>query len=97
HYDIGLYVGTKAWGSHWDVGSGATMRDNTTGALSINAATGIVVDGMTSATVTGNTLTTYLQSLTCLMVNIVAHTSGHASGTIQTPYSHSSADGCIGH
>ena len=97
HYHIALSVGTLAWFPGGQLGTGAEMKDNTTGILSLNANVGIGVDGMLNATVTGNSLNTNLQSVSsCYLAHIVADISGaHASGTIQGPYVDTGLHGCI--
>lgn len=100
HYDIGLAVGTRPWfGNSTDIGTGAKMINNTSGASKINVNTGIAVSGMLNATVTGNTLdVTLLNVSSCPTAAIVAALSaGWASGTIQGPFANADISACVFH
>jgi len=96
----GIAVGTRAWyGTRAYNGSGASVRANGSGVAGLWARDGIVVSGMLSATVSGNTLAPTLVSgvSQCTGAAIGADVSGrYASGTIQTPYSDSPFSDCIG-
>lgn len=99
HYDIALYVGTRAWfGTQSAAGLGASATNNSTGTQSIWANTGIGVSGMYETTVQGNAFTTYLIDVSaCPTVHVGASVSaGYASGNIQ-PYTDVLIEGCIGH
>lgn len=99
HYDVALSVGTRPWfGNTTNRAFGASMINNTSGISKINVDTGIAVSGMTSATVTGNTLdTTHVNSSSCPGVDVaVALTAGWGSGTIQT-YVDTDVNRCVFH
>lgn len=99
HYDIALSVGTRAWFGHTsDIGTGASVSDNTTGGLLTRVDAGIGVSGMLDTFVQGNDLlVTQVEVSACPTVNVGASvTAGYASGSIQ-PYTDLLIEGCIGH
>lgn len=97
---VGIGVGGRAWyGTRAFNGSGASVTANGTGGAGLHAQNGIVVSGMLSATVSSNTLSPTLVSgvSSCTSAAIGADVSGgHASGTIQTPYSDRAFEDCVG-
>lgn len=54
HFDIGIAVGTKAWGEQYNVGGGAYVSNNTNAGIASVMQVGIGVDGMISTAVSGN-------------------------------------------
>lgn len=97
---VGIGVGGRAWyGTRAFNGSGASVTANGTGGAGLHAQNGIVVSGMLSATVSSNTLSPTLVSgeSSCTSAAIGADvTGGHASGTIQTPYTDTAFEDCVG-
>lgn len=96
---FGIAVGTHPWfGNTAAIGTGASVTGNTSGSLSVHAETGIVVSGMLSVNVTGNTVTWSSgdSSLTtCPFHSVGAEvTQGYASGTIQT-YTNDTYSHCV--
>lgn len=99
HMDIAVSVGSRAW--NFQNGTGASGQNNTSGILSVRAKSGIVVSGMLSANVTGNTISWLYVNTgnTCQSGAVIASvTAGFASGNIQTPNSDLDIGaGCVAH
>lgn len=98
HYQIGLVDGTRAWfGTTADMGTGASIKNNSTGSLSARVRTGIGVSGMLSTTVTGNTMT-WVRGAPgrCPDADFAASiTAGTASGTFSPAPTDVAFDSCI--
>jgi hypothetical protein len=93
YYHIGLSVGSAAWFSSPNIGSGASFTGNT---LTASATEAIAVSGMLNATVTGNTLNwTPGQYGSCPQAEIAVDPQ-YGSGTIQSPVTHVDVRHCIG-
>jgi hypothetical protein len=100
HFVIGISVGTLPWFYDGTIGTGATVTDNTTGALSINVAEAITVSGMLQATVEGNALQANpipQSGILCpIDPGVVASVSaGFAGGSLQN-YDDLTVIGCMG-
>jgi len=102
HFDIGICVGAQTWGTDRKIGHGLSVTNNTTGTQTLRVTCGIVVDGMTSVTVQGNTFSTLVattRSPLCPIVGFGAdyQFSGHASGSIQSADYTGPVHQCVGH
>ena len=106
HFTLGMTVGTKAWFSNNDWGTGASFTNNVTPGygtshpLYILVQEGISVSGMYNATVTGNNFGMTLLGLPtpphCPQGLVVASVAaGWASGTLQTVTLDAPISGCI--
>lgn len=97
---FGITVGTYAWfGVGSAIGTGSTVRGNTSGTLSVAAETAIDVSGILNTTVVKNKIR-WLQSddprSACPQHQVGASvSSGYASGTIQ-PYTDALYSLCVG-
>jgi hypothetical protein len=98
HFIIGLSVGSRPWFGNGHVGYGAAANSNGTAGITTRFGAGIVISGMTSATVQGNAFlgTPIPQSWTlCPTGNVLASISaGLASGNLQ-PYQNVTVNGCM--
>jgi Domain of unknown function (DUF4214) len=91
-FGIGLSVGTAAWFSNPNIGSGASFTGNT---LTGNVTEGMTVSGMLNVTATGNTLNVTLgQYVSCPQAEIAVDPQ-LGSGTIQSPITHVQVRHCI--
>jgi hypothetical protein len=101
HFDIGITVGSRAWfaGTYTsDFGKGASVTANTTGTLSARVQIGVGVNGMSYATVSGNTLTfNHISAGTCPKDDYAAEISaGYADhGTFSPAPADVNFDGCV--
>ncbi|MFY0525966.1 DUF4214 domain-containing protein [Archangium gephyra] len=99
HFDVALTVGTNPW--DWGMGTNATAIRNNSGSLSATVHLGIVVDGMQNTTVTGNNFSTVgvNTGIRCPQNGGVSAdvTSGHVSGSIQSPYMNIQVHNCMYH
>jgi hypothetical protein len=98
HFIIGLAVGTRPWYGSGSIGYGATANANTTAGIKTSFGAGIVVSGISGATVQGNVFEeeTIPPSWTgCPEGDVLASVSaGLASGTIQ-PYTDVLVSACM--
>lgn len=92
HFVMGLAIGTAAWTFVRDgheapnnIGTGATVTNNTTNGIGTNLNAGIVISGMLNATVQGNVLLRRPRLISqCPAGNVLAAVSaGLAGGTLQ--------------
>lgn len=92
-YGIGLSLGSAAWFSNPNIGTGASFTNNT---LAGNVTEGLTVSGMLSVTATGNTLNVTLGQYTksCPEGEIVVDAQ-RGSGTIQQPITYATVLNCI--
>jgi len=91
-YGIGLSLGTAAWFSSPNIGSGASFTGNT---LTGNVTEGMTVSGMLNVTATGNTLSVTLgQYVSCPEAEIAVDPQ-YGSGNIQPPITHVDVRHCI--
>jgi hypothetical protein len=92
-YGIALSLGTAAWFSDYNTGTGASFTNNT---FTGNATEALTVSGMLNVTATGNTLTwtpgQYTKS--CPEAEIAVDPK-RGSGTIQSPITHTTVLTCI--
>ncbi|HVX45515.1 MAG TPA: DUF4214 domain-containing protein [Mycobacteriales bacterium] len=100
HFDIGLGAGTREWfGANSHTGKGAAITGNTTGRLTARVQTGIAVDGMIDADISGNTARWAHAAIGhCPDVDFAAAIStGYASGAFSPTPQDRAFDRCIGH
>lgn len=91
-YGIGLSLGTAAWFSSPNIGSGASFTSNT---LTGNVTEGMTVSGMLNVTATGNTLNVTLgQYVSCPKAEIAVDPQ-YGSGNIQSPITSVQVRHCI--
>jgi Domain of unknown function (DUF4214) len=92
-YGIGLSLGTAAWFSNPNIGTGASFTNNS---LTGNVTEGLTVSGMLNVTATGNTLNLTLGQHTksCPEGEIVVDPQ-RGSGTIQQPITNATVLSCI--
>ncbi len=98
HFIIGLAVGSRPWYGSGSIGIGASAVGNTTAGIQTQFGAGIVVSGMSGATVQQNVLEAAMIPTGwthCPTGNVLASVSaGLASGSIQ-PYSDVEVNGCM--
>ena len=98
HFIIGLAVGSRPWYGDGSIGYGASVTGNTTTGIQSRFGAGIVVSGMTAATVQQNVFETAAIPTSwtaCPIGNVLASVSaGLASGAIQS-YSDVLVSGCM--
>lgn len=102
HFDIGITDGSRAWfAGHSnitaDMGTGAAVKDNTTGSQTARVQTGVGISGMLKTTVTGNALKfDHVAAGNCPKADYAAAVgAGYASGTFEPTPTDVSFDGCI--
>ena len=97
HIDMVLAAGIRELAAFQGWGTGASMTNNGSGSYpGVRTNTGIGVDGMFNANVTGNPFNFLLVAtgIDC-PTTYVAVTAQWASGTIQMPYINAPLDGCM--
>lgn len=109
HFDIGISMGGFPWdGDASAIGYYGEASDNSNNGITTRMNIGMVVDGLLSVSISGNSLlrappkvsfsdigATYIFS--CPAGDNFAHQTAHASGALQDSPANTAVHGCVGH